>query len=102
MVFSALVIKIIFLFLKSWGQLPVLRSIQYITFKYGDFQKASRISLPGPYISINSIATAQILHYSDFSHASGNFNHDCLPCSFSSFSSYWASAHAVIPVKFIV
>ena len=53
MVFSALVI--IFLFLKSWGQVPILRSIQYVTFKYGDFQKASRISLREPSISINSI-----------------------------------------------
>ena len=51
MVFSALVI--IFLFLKSWGQVPILRSIQYVTFKYGDLQKASRISLREP--SINSI-----------------------------------------------
>ena len=35
MVFSALVI--IFLFLKRWGQVPNLRSLQYVTFKYGDF-----------------------------------------------------------------
>ena len=53
MVFSALVI--IFLFLKWWGQVPILRSIQYVTLKYGDFQKASRISLREPSISINSI-----------------------------------------------
>ena len=53
MVFSALVI--IFLFLKRWGQVPILRYIQYVTFKYGDFQKASRISLREPFISINSI-----------------------------------------------
>ena len=53
MVFSVLLI--IFLFLKSWGQLPILRSIQYVTFKYGDFKKASRITLHGPSISINSI-----------------------------------------------
>ena len=53
MVFSALVI--IFLFLKSWGQVPILRSIQYVTFKYGDFQKASRISLREPSRSIMSI-----------------------------------------------
>ena len=52
--FSALVI--IFLFLKSWGQVPILRSIRYVTFKYGFFQKASRISLREPSISINSIA----------------------------------------------
>ena len=35
--------------------MPILRSIQYVTFKYGDFQKASRISLREPSISINSI-----------------------------------------------
>ena len=52
MVLSALVI---IFFLKSWGQVPILRSIQYVTFKYGDFQKASRISLREPSISINSI-----------------------------------------------
>ena len=53
MLFSALVI--IFLFLKWWGQVPILRSIQNVTFKYGDFQKASRISPCEPSISINSI-----------------------------------------------
>ena len=49
MVFSALVI--IFLILEWRGQLPILRSIQYVTFKYAGFQKASRILS----ISINSI-----------------------------------------------
>ena len=39
MVFSTLVI--IFLFLKSWGLVPILRSIQYVTFKYGDFREPS-------------------------------------------------------------
>ena len=53
MVFSALVI--IFLFLKSWGPVPILRSIQHVTFKYGNFQKASRISLREPSLFINSI-----------------------------------------------
>ena len=48
MVYSAL-------FLKWRGQVPILRSIQYVTFKYGDFQKASRISLREPSLSINSI-----------------------------------------------
>ena len=52
MVFSAFVI--IFLFLKWWGQVPILRSMQYVAFKYGDFQKAI-ISLREPSISINSI-----------------------------------------------
>ena len=52
MVLLALVI--IFLFLKSWG-LYILRSIHYVTFKYGDFQKASRISLRENSISIISI-----------------------------------------------
>ena len=58
MVFSALVI--IFLFLKWWGQVPILRSLQYVTFKYGDFQKASRISLREPSKSINSIVITHI------------------------------------------
>ena len=35
--------------------MPILRSIQYITYKYGDFQKASGISLVETSISINSI-----------------------------------------------
>ena len=30
------------------GQVPILSSIQYVTFNYGDFQKASRISLVSP------------------------------------------------------
>ena len=30
--------------------MPILRSIQYVTFKYGDVQKASRISLREPSI----------------------------------------------------
>ena len=47
MVFSALLI--IFL----WGQMSILRFIQYVMFKYGDFQNASRISLSD--ISINSM-----------------------------------------------
>ena len=45
----------LFLFLKWWGKVPILRSIQYITYKYGDFQKASGISLVETSISINSI-----------------------------------------------
>ena len=61
MVFSALLI--IFLCLKWWGQVPILRSIQYVTFKYGDFQKTSRISLREPSISINSIMKTQSLVY---------------------------------------
>ena len=36
-------------------KMPILWSKQYVTFKYGDFQKASRISLREPFISINSI-----------------------------------------------
>ena len=44
-----------FFFLKWWGQVPILRSIQYVTFKYDDFQKASRISLREPSMSISSI-----------------------------------------------
>ena len=32
-----------------------MRSMQYVTLKYGNFQKASRISLRDPSISINSI-----------------------------------------------
>ena len=43
-VFKCFSLVIIFLFLR-WGQVPILRSIQYITYKYGDFQKASRTSL---------------------------------------------------------
>ena len=41
------------------GQVPILRSIQYVTFKYGDFQKASRISLREPSISIISIKSTK-------------------------------------------
>ena len=52
MVISALVI--IFLFLKWWGKVPILRSMQYVTFKYGDFQKASRISLLSPPLTLLS------------------------------------------------
>ena len=40
--------------------MPILRSIQYVTFKYGDFQKASRLSLREPSISINSIIVGQL------------------------------------------
>ena len=53
MVFSALVV--IFLFLKWLGQFLILRSMQYETFKYGYFQKASRISLHELSIPVNSI-----------------------------------------------
>ena len=42
-------------FPKSSSQVPILRSIQYVTFKYGDFQKASRISLRELSTSIKSI-----------------------------------------------
>ena len=35
--------------------MPILRSIQYVTFKYGDFQKASIISLLELSTSIKSI-----------------------------------------------
>ena len=50
---------IIFLFLR-WGQVPILRSIQYITYKYGDFQKASRISHVETSIPINSIGISKL------------------------------------------
>ena len=53
-VFKCFSLVIIFLFLR-WGQVPILRSIQYITYKYGDFQKASRISHVETSIPINSI-----------------------------------------------
>ena len=35
----------------------ILKSIQYVTFKFGDFQKASRTSLWEPSISVNSIGS---------------------------------------------
>ena len=66
MVFSALLINV-FLFLKSWGQVSILRSIQYVTFKYGDFQKASRIPLREPSISINSIVFTYLLVKTEYS-----------------------------------
>ena len=34
--------------------MPILRSIQYVTYKYGDFQKASRITLHEPCITFSS------------------------------------------------
>ena len=37
------------------GSSAYFESIQYVTFNYGDFQMASRISLREPSISINSI-----------------------------------------------
>ena len=42
------------------GSSAYLRFIQYVTFKYGDFQKASRISLREPFISINSIGPSHL------------------------------------------
>ena len=56
MVLSALVI---IFFLKSWGQVPILRSIQYVTFKYGDFQKLQEFPFVSS-ISINSIEGVKI------------------------------------------
>ena len=43
--------------------MPILRSLQYVMYKCGDFQKASRISVREPSISINSIfITYKFIH----------------------------------------
>ena len=42
-------------FAKIRGQMLILMSIQYLTYKYGDFQKALRISLREPSLSTNFI-----------------------------------------------
>ena len=53
--------------------MPILRSIQCVTLKYGDFQKALRISLREPSISINSImGTDDLLFACSFVIDSGN------------------------------
>ena len=46
--------------------MPILRSIQCVTYKYGDRQKASRISRRQPSISINSIVKTMGNYYSSF------------------------------------
>ena len=50
------------------GQVPILRSIQYVTFKYGDFQKASRIYLRERSIFINSALYIYLLTLSIFNY----------------------------------
>ena len=50
-------------FPKMMGSSAILRSIQYVKFKYGDFQKASRISLREPSISIKLWIIKFITHY---------------------------------------